>query len=271
MGSDDESQPPPSKRKKRGQNRQRPRAIIPYSQLLCPKLHLQEGEACRYGDRCRYLHDVSKYMVVKPPDIGDRCYVYDTYGKCAYGAACRFARCHLTADFKNVVNAALFDPNRRSPLLNSVPKSLQENLRKKRFKFPRSDAFLANLKAGGLKVANGGAGGEPDDGFPKDAKDGTDLNGACGEQGLEDSISGEPVSSPFEPSGNGGGCETGSVLECTGVAEAHCSSDVKDELSRIEVPVAAVEAGLTPSGTVTDEGIVRLRPAEKKKVRTYPS
>ena len=73
---DDEPQPPPGKRKKRGQNKQRPRAIIPYSQLLCPKLYTAHGGGgCHYGDQCRYLHDVTKYMAVKPPDIGDRCYV----------------------------------------------------------------------------------------------------------------------------------------------------------------------------------------------------
>ncbi|KAL5493413.1 hypothetical protein EMCRGX_G014591 [Ephydatia muelleri] len=220
---DDESQPPPGKRKKRGQNKQRPRAIIPYSQLLCPKLHSAHGgEGCRYGDKCRYLHDVARYMAVKPPDIGDRCYVYDTFGKCGYGAACRFALSHLTPDFANVVNEALYDPNRPSPLVNAVPKGLQENLRKKRFAFPRSDAFLRKLQAGGgLKAAcDGNVTGETEeDRLPNEANSRADTDPG-GKQGLatagccEDLVGGEPGSVQPEPRGKGEGCcETGAVPE----------------------------------------------------------
>ena len=280
---DDESQPPPGKRKKRGQNKQRPRAIIPYSQLLCPKLHSAHGgEGCRYGDKCRYLHDVARYMAVKPPDIGDRCYVYDTFGKCGYGAACRFALSHLTPDFANVVNEALYDPNRPSPLVNAVPKGLQENLRKKRFAFPRSDAFLRKLQAGGgLKAAcDGNVTGETEeDRLPNEANNRADTDPG-GKQGLatarccEDLVGGEPGSVQPEPRGKGEGCcETGTMPEAASVnggagilSEAQSSRTMeKSEGSVVEVEVTPV--GVTSAGVVTDEDVICLRAAEKKKAR----
>lgn len=274
---DDESQPPPGKRKKRGQNKQRPRAIIPYSQLLCPKLHSAHGgEGCRYGDKCRYLHDVAKYMSVKPPDIGDRCYVYDTFGKCSYGAACRFALSHLTADFANVVNDALYDPDRPSPLTNAVPKGLQENLRKKRFAFPRSDAFMRKLKAGGgggLKAVSDGSsvtGGAEEHGLPKEANnravtDPSDERGPPTAENCEGFVCGEPGSVQREPREEGEGCcEMGTTSK---KGDAEISSDAQFSSQVAMEKAGVMETGVAPSGVVTDEDVIRLRVAEKKKAR----
>lgn len=37
---------------------------------------------CFYGEKCKFLHDVADYMSTKPADLGDTCYIYDTFGRC---------------------------------------------------------------------------------------------------------------------------------------------------------------------------------------------
>ena len=146
--NDADAQPPPSKKKKRGQNKHRPRSRIPFSKQLCPSLHIKsrDNNTCSFGDKCRYTHDVSTYMASKPPDLGEKCIVFETFGQCPYSLACRFGSCHLTSDYKNVVNEDVFDSNCPSPTINVLSKTLQERLRKRAVKFPRSEAYLKKLK-----------------------------------------------------------------------------------------------------------------------------
>ena len=93
------SVPPPKKR--RGQNKHRPRSKVPFSEQLCPMLSV--GRECKFGtEKCRYTHNVAEYMRLKPPDLGNRCVLFDKYGKCPYGLACRFGSCHITPDHQNV-------------------------------------------------------------------------------------------------------------------------------------------------------------------------
>ena len=148
----DDLQPPPAKRaKRRGQNKSRPRpAFIPFSEMLCPSCYhgdgMSESGGCQFGEKCRYSHDVVKYMSSKPPDISDDCYLFKTYGRCPYGRACRFASSHMTANFENVVNESLYDPNRSLRTLNVISRSLQEKLRKRQLPFAKSEAYLSRLK-----------------------------------------------------------------------------------------------------------------------------
>lgn len=150
-------QPPPAKRvRRRGQNKGRPRpAFIPYSEMLCPSCYHGDGggSSCQFGEKCRYSHDVVKYMSTKPPDVGDECFLFKTYGKCPYGRACRFAGNHLTTNYGNVVNESLYDPSSPVKTLNVIPRFLQEKLRKRQLPFVRSERYLKKLKEELSKVS----------------------------------------------------------------------------------------------------------------------
>lgn len=138
---------PKSKRQKkaRGMNVHRPRnRWIPVSEKLCPKAI--NGQECQYGDQCRYLHDLKAAGAKRLPDIGDRCYNFETFGKCHFGVLCRFGSCHLTKDFENVVDKEKYEANlNKSTTSNSLSIELKVTLRKKKATYERSDKFLAQL------------------------------------------------------------------------------------------------------------------------------
>ncbi|NWU39111.1 DUS3L synthase, partial [Hylia prasina] len=101
---------------------------------------------CRFGPRCRFLHDVSRYLAAKPPDLGRRCVLFDTFGRCPYGLTCRFGRAHLGDGHRNLVNAALARRwEGKLPVRNGLSKELQQQLRKRKFAFRKAEEFLRGL------------------------------------------------------------------------------------------------------------------------------
>ena len=120
--------------------------------MLCPSLYdLRTPEAsstasCRFGEKCRYMHDLVKFMSEKPPDISDHCYVFESHGLCPYGMACRFSASHVTSEFVNLVKEGVHDPTLQGSTLNLLSKTLQENLRKRKVVFERSERYLERLR-----------------------------------------------------------------------------------------------------------------------------
>ncbi|NXP42625.1 DUS3L synthase, partial [Leiothrix lutea] len=115
---------------------------------------------CRFGPRCRFLHDVSEYLAAKPPDLGRRCVLFDTFGRCPYGVTCRFGRAHLGDGHQNLVNAALAQQWEGKLLVrNGLSKELQQQLRKRKFSFRKAEEFLRGLRGGKGGKASGGSSG----------------------------------------------------------------------------------------------------------------
>ena len=89
---------PPTKKHKGGggQNKYRGTDEMGYAagseNQFCRAIML--GRQCRHGDKCRNSHDLASYLSSKPPDLGVRCYVFDTHGSCPAGLSCRFGDCH---------------------------------------------------------------------------------------------------------------------------------------------------------------------------------
>lgn len=85
-------------------------------------------------------------MASKPADIGEHCYLYDTFGKCDYGLTCRFAKAHCTPDFKTMEKADLVKEHEgRIMVKNSLSKDLQFRLRKRSVIFKKAEEYLKTL------------------------------------------------------------------------------------------------------------------------------
>ncbi|XP_063017239.1 tRNA-dihydrouridine(47) synthase [NAD(P)(+)]-like [Melospiza melodia melodia] len=141
----------PEKKRARGQNKSRP-CMKPncYEQSrLCPSVTQGCGGQCHFGPRCRFLHDVSQYLAAKPADLGQRCVLFDTFGRCPYGVTCRFGQAHLGDGHQNLVNASLVQQWEGKVLVrNGLSKELQQQLRKRKFSFHKAEEFLRGLRAG---------------------------------------------------------------------------------------------------------------------------
>lgn len=112
----------------------------------CVLLFWLQGNKCHFADKCHFYHDVSEYMANKPADIGESCYLYDTFGKCSYGLSCRFAKTHTTPDFQTMENADLVKTfEDRTVVKNSLSKDLQNCLRKHSVTFKKSAEYLKTL------------------------------------------------------------------------------------------------------------------------------
>ncbi|NXL22722.1 DUS3L synthase, partial [Setophaga kirtlandii] len=139
------------KKRARGQNKSRP-CMKPNSyeqSRLCPSVTQGCGGQCHFGPRCRFLHDVSQYLAAKPADLGQRCVLFDTFGRCPYGVTCRFGRAHLGDGHQNLVNASLVQQWEGKLLVrNGLSKELQQQLRKRKFSFHKAEEFLRGLRAG---------------------------------------------------------------------------------------------------------------------------
>ena len=240
------SEPPPKKKRRQGQNKHRPRTVkIEFSEMLCPSMHDVRSRdtdytSCPFGDKCRYMHDTAKYMMKKPADIGDTCFMYDQYGVCPYGPACRYATSHVTKDFLNVIKGGIDDHRcAKMAVCNTLTKKLQIDLRKRQIKFERSKAYLERLGKGRGSSCVGG--------------DGDMIN-----NGLE--VAGIPTDGVEASDKVIGGGGSGVVRE---------EGDTGIEVGEARV-VVAVDGGSgdsdAPCGSITDEGSIRLRPSEKRKI-----
>ena len=280
--SDQDAHLPPMKKKRRGQNKHRPRSRVLYSEQLCSNLRLHGGSAekCPFGEKCRYMHDVEKYMASKQEDLGDKCFLFETYGKCLYGLACRFGGSHLNARFENLVNEAVFDPERPGTTANILSKKLQEQLRKRTLKFPRSDAYFVQLtkqsEKGGIANFLGSRSSAevevPSDksnlgtNIPENADSSTEnvVDPGSSEQGFTESVAnpGSSVQSFTESVAN-----PGSSIQSFTESVANSGSSVQS-FAEESGAKAGPDMLTRTCGAVTDEDCVRLRLPEKRQVCT---
>ncbi|KAF2980155.1 hypothetical protein EK904_010583, partial [Melospiza melodia maxima] len=188
------------------------------------------GGQCHFGPRCRFLHDVSQYLAAKPADLGQRCVLFDTFGRCPYGVTCRFGQAHLGDGHQNLVNASLVQQWEGKVLVrNGLSKELQQQLRKRKFSFHKAEEFLRGLRAGKGGKATGSS---------------TEVSNCTDPQeGLRDS----PV---LQEQGEDPRPE---ALQSSQGAEG-----------------ADGAPSIPTLGPLTDEDITKLRPCEKKKCGNLP-
>ncbi|XP_039254781.1 tRNA-dihydrouridine(47) synthase [NAD(P)(+)]-like [Styela clava] len=150
---------PPPKKKKRGQNKNRPQTQRDkLEDCLCPSLVSDKGK-CTFGDKCRFIHDTAKYMSMKPEDIGEECYAFKTHGKCHYGISCRYGSCHIKkmedGSYQSIQNETTLTSNPAPKIINFQPRDFLLSLRKKKYEFTKSDKILKELFPNGKNTQNG--------------------------------------------------------------------------------------------------------------------
>ncbi|XP_024898950.1 tRNA-dihydrouridine(47) synthase [NAD(P)(+)]-like [Pteropus alecto] len=140
---------PQAQKRARGQNKGRPHVKPNHydKNRLCPSLVQESATKCFFGDRCRFLHDVGRYLETKPADLGPCCVLFETYGRCPYGVTCRFAGAHLGPEGQNLVQREVAQA---PPVRNGLDKALQQQLRKRQVHFERAEQALRQLGKGHL-------------------------------------------------------------------------------------------------------------------------
>ncbi|XP_029104024.1 tRNA-dihydrouridine(47) synthase [NAD(P)(+)]-like isoform X2 [Scleropages formosus] len=252
-------------KKARGQFKCRPhRKPHNYDIRLCPSVVQERADKCFYGDKCKFFHDIAEYMSVKPEDIGERCHLFDTFGRCQYSVTCRFAKAHTGEGFKNLVNEELLKKHEgRLMVKNALDKDLQRRLRKKQVSFKASEAYLKTInktasqgaskkkaaECQALQCSNGDASTAGQDGQNCTAEDAATVDGLKAESVAEKQTSAE------ELSGSAGDCEKRTPhVEPTGL-----NSSEKTQDTQKPSPIKTV-------GALTDADLIKLRPSEKKQV-----
>ncbi|XP_029444688.1 tRNA-dihydrouridine(47) synthase [NAD(P)(+)]-like isoform X2 [Rhinatrema bivittatum] len=246
------------KKRARGQNKRRPfmKSALCDGKRLCPSITQESASKCFFGEKCKFLHDVHKYMAEKPADLGEKCHLFDVFGKCIYGVTCRFARGHLGEDYRNIVNEELVKQwEGKGVVKNCLNKDLQQRLRKRKVPFEKSDHFLKQLnksnKAGTKKSTwqdpqvKRVQGNKADgcDRAPEVGQEAATVDCAVGLRCMQGSAAEHP--SPSEVPGG----DLGDASQ-----EIACQVDVEKE-----TPVRTI-------GPLTDEDVIKLRSSEKKKV-----
>ncbi|XP_066061884.1 tRNA-dihydrouridine(47) synthase [NAD(P)(+)]-like [Chamaea fasciata] len=273
----------PGKKRARGQNKSRP-CMKPNSyeqSRLCPSVTQGCAGLCHFGPRCRFIHDVSQYLAAKPADLGGRCVLFDTFGRCPYGVTCRFGRAHLGDGHRNLVNAALARQWEGKVLVrNGLSKELQQQLRKRKFRFCKAEEFLRGLRGGKGGKASGGSAEVSN---CSAAQEGLGDSPVLQEQGgdpkpeaLQSSQGAEDVHKP-EALQSSRGAEDAprpeAVQNSQGAEDGPKPEALQNSQGAEDVPKPEAlqnSQGGAPSiptlGPLTDEDVTKLRPCEKKKL-----
>ncbi|XP_077047613.1 tRNA-dihydrouridine(47) synthase [NAD(P)(+)]-like isoform X2 [Agelaius phoeniceus] len=243
------------KKRARGQNKSRP-CMKPncYEQSrLCPSVTQGCAGQCHFGPRCRFLHDVSQYLAAKPADLGQRCVLFDTFGRCPYGVTCRFGQAHLGDGHQNLVNASLVQQWEGKLLVrNGLSKELQQQLRKRKFSFHKAEEFLRGLRAGKGGKATGSS---TEVSNCTDPQEGLRDSPVLQEQGED------PRPEALQGSRGAEGAPNPEALQGSRGAEDAPKSEVLQSSQRAEGAPS-----IPTLGPLTDEDITKLRPCEKKKL-----
>ncbi|KAJ8446739.1 hypothetical protein Cgig2_002901 [Carnegiea gigantea] len=108
---------------------------------LCPEIaKTGDVSSCRYGEKCRFSHDLEAYRSQKSADLEGECPFTSSEKPCPYGLACRFAGTHKDGISKENVDAQKEDSE-----VNVLKKDVQKLLWKNNMKFPKSNAALKQL------------------------------------------------------------------------------------------------------------------------------
>lgn len=145
----------PPKKKRKGQNKARPRTVpkVESEFRICPTI--LRNEECKFGSNCKFTHDIEKYIQHKPADIGRECINYRRTGKCPYGIECRYGSEHISEDHKNIIDEERYASYCETFFNdNTLKKETMIALRKKQYKFLRSEKYLSRSTVAVVDIAD---------------------------------------------------------------------------------------------------------------------
>jgi tRNA-dihydrouridine synthase 3 len=96
------------------------------------------GQPCRFGERCRFSHDLDGFIRSRPADLGTVCVNIVRHGRCPFGIRCRFASGHPPVQPIEPVAPT-------GHTLNVLDKSKLFELDRHQREFPRSEAYMLSL------------------------------------------------------------------------------------------------------------------------------
>lgn len=133
-------------KKKRGQNKNRELKQVFEEIRLCPTLiDPSLGKVCQFGEeKCRFCHDVEKYLQSKPIDLEGVCPVFKVLGYCPSGLKCRFLSSHYQ-DNKLIKDEELYNEAIKTNYeINKISNDDKFSLVKNKFPFEKAN-FVSKI------------------------------------------------------------------------------------------------------------------------------
>lgn len=194
---------------------------------LCSSL--AKCQECAFGDKCRYPHDVDKWLETKPADISSTCYLFETYGRCPFGVSCRFGSSHVRRVAPNVYENLTKETSTPAVcrVYNVLGSELRTQLWKKKYDFSLTYKIVKTVEQ--FVNANW-------------AKDGLKYNRNRG---------------VFQKKNQSDNSES---INEENVEKAEVSEESTNEKTNEN------KKDQKKLGSVTEEDLIKLRPAEKKKI-----
>ena len=127
------------KQRQRGMNKNRKPWKVEKEEIkMCAAV--VRGDECKFGDSCRFSHDLVAAMARRPADLpGELCPIYTLRGHCKFGINCRFGLGHLDAatgvNLRKAVEESPYEE------INVVNMDLTQQLRKNKVDFKAVDAL----------------------------------------------------------------------------------------------------------------------------------
>lgn len=135
------------KKRNRGQNKNRQLPFKEQDEVRLCKTLLDgnvERDKCS-KERCRFSHDLEKFIQLKPKDIGETCYIYSLKGYCNFGVTCRFAGAHLDENLNNKIAEGVSREDKNLVTM-CLGFELQNTLRKKKYDFTKANAYVKKFE-----------------------------------------------------------------------------------------------------------------------------
>ncbi|POM70662.1 TRNA-dihydrouridine synthase 3, partial [Phytophthora palmivora] len=227
------------KKKRGGTFKKRPADVEqdPADMLCRP---VASGEGCKFGDNCKFTHDINDYMKRKPKDLGERCPVFDARGYCRYGVACRFANAHLEnvdGTYRNIKREGYVDTPGQDldDEVNDLTHDLRLKLRKDTYDFQSKQQMKKEKKKGKRQQRNEGKNEVKPEANPEAVQASMESTTVKMEATSEGKMDPEPNAVKMEPEPDSVKTEVASDAVKTEVASEVVKTEVGPEVVKTEV------------------------------------